>query len=465
MRAVEDEAVKRVFPDYGEVDFSPYLALVDDQNPMHRLWSDGHWLKAYLAQGCYWHNCAFCDVTLDYIKNFEPVETEALFRHLLDQAERTGLHGVHLVDEAAPLPSLIRLAELNLEAAEPGKPPLNFWGNIRFERAFSPGRAALLAAGGLLGVSAGIEVATEQGLKRLGKGVTLEDVVRSCAAFKEAGVLTHGYLIYGYWDEDEQEILDSAEILRQLFAAGLLDSAFWHKFVLTRHSRIYAEWRAGRHPGLQVRDAGEAPLEAALPGEAPLGQASRFACNDLAFAGEERFDRYTEALDCLLAAWMAGDTAGPVATAFPGKPPPPTVPPDLILGLLDRYARDREREQKNIPPNGKIIFLGSRPLISQGEQKGALFWRWRLEDRRLRMPPPGRPPNRNGPLGGGLPGDGPHTDAPARKVAALLEKISRPSDYSPARFYTELESILGPGKNGAEGAWKTLRAGGLVCYC
>jgi hypothetical protein len=79
--ALEDEAVRAVFPDYSKVDFNRYLYPVDDVNPMHRLWSDGHWLKAYLAYGCYWHSCAFCDVKLDYIKNFIPVDTQALFSY------------------------------------------------------------------------------------------------------------------------------------------------------------------------------------------------------------------------------------------------------------------------------------------------------------------------------------------------------------------------------------------------
>jgi hypothetical protein len=238
-RRIDEAAPGRVFPDYRGLDFSRYILPLDDRNPMHRLWSGGRWLKAYLAHGCYWRNCAFCDVTLDYIRAYRKIPVEDFFRAMLRQAELTGIRGLHLVDEAAPPASLVRLAELNREAGL----PLIFWGNIRFERSFDTDTAALLAAGGLVGVSAGIEIAGEKGFARIGKGINLEDAIRVCAAFKEAGVLIHAYLIYGYWDEDEQEIVDSAEILRQFFAAGLLDSAFWHRFVLTRHSRLFAEWR------------------------------------------------------------------------------------------------------------------------------------------------------------------------------------------------------------------------------
>jgi radical SAM superfamily enzyme YgiQ (UPF0313 family) len=460
-REIDRRGAKTVFPDYRGTDFSRYLYPAEGENPMHRLWSDGRWLKAYLAHGCYWRACAFCDVTLDYIRCFEPVESEALFRHLLDQAAETGVRGLHLVDEAAPAASLLRFAELNREAGL----PLVFWGNIRFDRAFSPDAAAVLAAGGLVGVSAGIEVATEQGFKRVRKGIGLAEVVRVCAAFKEQGILTHAYLIYGYWDEDAQEILDSAETLRQLFAAGLLDSAFWHQFILTRHSRIYAEWKRGLHPALKVLD------EQGDRTEGPGGRI--FARNDLPFAGSEKYDRFADPLDSLLASWMAGaapsQTGADIAAAFPFPVPLPAVDPRRVEKLLDAYARDRDAARAAPPPEappqgpgpsqgqsppqerppghpipGAALFLGSRPMLKTTPRGTELSWRWRLEDRRLRI---GRP--------GGNP-------APAERIAALLETAARPKALSAAGLYRELEEAAGPVE--AKRLWRQLRSSGLAVY-
>ncbi|GHU76251.1 radical SAM protein [Spirochaetia bacterium] len=420
--AIDKDAVKSIFPDYAGVDFSRYICPVDDANPMHRLWSDGRWLKAYLAQGCYWHRCVFCDTTLDYIHNFQAVEVNAFYAHLKEQVNVTGVRGLHLVDEASPPSSLLQLAELNREAYL----PVVFWGNIRFDEAFTPDVAAFLAAGALVGVSAGIEIATERGLNKLDKGINLETLVRVCAAFKESGVLTHGYLIYGYWDSDDQEIIDSAEIVRQLFEAELLDSAFWHKFVLTRHSRLYNEWHNGLHPGL-----------------VPCENHSGFALNDLRFKGEEKSAKYTGGLDRLLAAWMAGDTSTAVGAAFPFKTPMPQVEPDTVSRLLDSYARRRNKDRATPPAMGtadRVLFLGSRPIIQKAGEKTALFWRWRLEDHLLKI------------------GSGKMKQAV--KLADMLDDASRSPGIKAGDFYQQVKEVFGD--DDAKRIWKNLRNGGLV---
>jgi hypothetical protein len=76
-------------------------------NPMHRLWSDGRWNKLTMAHGCYWGKCTFCDISLDYIKVYEPVAANLLCDRIEELIEKTGQTGFHFVDEAAP-PALMR---------------------------------------------------------------------------------------------------------------------------------------------------------------------------------------------------------------------------------------------------------------------------------------------------------------------------------------------------------------------
>ncbi|MCL2094377.1 MAG: radical SAM protein [Treponema sp.] len=419
---LDDQAVKTTFPDYAGVDFSPYLYPMDQVNPMHRLWSDGHWLKAYLAHGCYWHSCSFCDTTLDYIKCHIPVDVPQLFEHLVAQAELTGRRGVHFCDEAAPAWALVEFALLNRQAGL----PLSFWGNIRYDRSFTPDVAAILGAGGLVGVSGGLETLTQESLGRLHKGITLKDGAFALAAFKEEGILCHAYLIYGYWDQKEGEIMNSAEILRQLFSEGLLDSAFWHKFILTRHSRVYEEKLRGLHPELKVK--------------VPSPRGPTFALNDLSFEGEEKYDYYTLGLDLLLHEWMGGNTDLKVQEVFAKKKERPAIPRVYIEFLMDGYAEHRDRARKKAPGAGMVLFLGTRPWLEKDGKLSILHWRWKLTEHHLTFDTPG----------------------PAKALAALLGEASRGRGMEEGSFYGTLVKILE--KNKAGNTWKELRGRGLVRY-
>jgi hypothetical protein len=54
--------------------------------------------------------------------------------------------------------------------------------------------------------------------------------------------MVHCYLMYGYPTQTVQETVDSLEMVRQLFEAGVLQSGFWHQFAMTAHSPV------GIHP-------------------------------------------------------------------------------------------------------------------------------------------------------------------------------------------------------------------------
>jgi radical SAM superfamily enzyme YgiQ (UPF0313 family) len=221
-------------PTYQGLMLDRYLSILDSANPMHRLWSEGHWNKLTVAHGCYWKQCTFCDVGLDYIGRYEITPTE----HLLGQIERlideTGRRTFHFVDEAAPPAALKALAIALLERDI----RISWWGNIRFEEAFTPDLCRLLAASGCIAVTAGLEAASDRLLAEMKKGITVDQTVRVAAAFRAAGILVHAYLMYGFPSETLQETIDALDRVRQMFAADLVQSAFWHRFTATAHSPI-----------------------------------------------------------------------------------------------------------------------------------------------------------------------------------------------------------------------------------
>ena len=221
-------------PTYVGLPLSNYLSILDSLNPMHRLWSEGHWNKLIVAHGCYWKQCTFCDVGLNYIARYESTPTDLLVERIEALIQETGQRGFHFVDEAAPPAGLKALALRLLEK----QITIAWWGNIRFEEAFSPDLARLLAASGCIALTAGLEAASDRLLERMKKGITVDQTARVAAAFRQAGILLHAYLMYGYPGETIADTVDSLERVRQLFAADLLQSAFWHKFTATAHSPI-----------------------------------------------------------------------------------------------------------------------------------------------------------------------------------------------------------------------------------
>jgi len=221
-------------PTYNGLALDRYLTILDSTNPMHRLWSEGHWNKLTVAHGCYWKQCTFCDVGLDYINRFEMTPTNRLIRQIEQLLIETGRRGFHFVDEAAPPAALKALALALLERGI----AISWWGNIRFEEAFSPDLCRLLAASGCIAVTAGLEAASDRLLEQIKKGITVDQTALVAASFKEAGILIHAYLMYGCPSETIQETVDSLERVRQLFAADLIQSAFWHRFTATAHSPI-----------------------------------------------------------------------------------------------------------------------------------------------------------------------------------------------------------------------------------
>jgi hypothetical protein len=324
---------------------------------MHRIWSDGAWLKAYLAYGCYWHRCLFCDTKLDYVNCYKPVNVENLYSSLLQQAKQTGVQGVHFVDEASPPILLEKFAFLNKDSA------LTFWGNIRYEKAFSRDLADILAKGGLIGVSGGIEMACGEGLSNINKGIDIKTLIFSLAAFKEAGILTHAYMIYGYYNETSQMLIDSAETLRQLFKAGLLDSSFFHKFTLTKHSTLFAEWENGKHPDLH-----------------PIFPKNSFTDYELHFKGEEKSEKYGEPLSIALNAWMHGKGLDKAVEKWFNFPmPKPTVSKDFVDKTLEEYeiAKNQSYKEKmpsSLSPADFVWLPDSVEILPSQNGKYQLCW-------------------------------------------------------------------------------------------
>ena len=322
-------------PDYTGLPLDSYISVIEIVNPMHRMWSDGRWNKLTMAHGCYWGKCTFCDISLDYIKLYEPVAAKLLCDRMEELIAQTGQNGFHFVDEAAP-PALMR--ELALEILR-RKFAVTWWTNIRFEKSFTTDLCKLLKASGCIAVSGGLEVASDRLLELIQKGVTVAQVARVTRNFTEAGIMVHAYLMYGFPTQTAQETIDSLEMVRQMFETGILQSGFWHQFAMTAHSPV----------GMYPEKFGVLKESEAI---------GSFANNDIVHIDKSgaNHDKFSFGLKKSLFNYMHGICFDyPLQDWFEFKVPRTKVPHDYIYKVL------QEEDRFSIKPTAKIIWLGSKP--------------------------------------------------------------------------------------------------------
>ncbi|WPO79054.1 B12-binding domain-containing radical SAM protein [Flavobacterium sp. KACC 22761] len=322
-------------PDYSDLSLDKYISVIEIVNPMHRMWSDGRWNKLTMAHGCYWGKCTFCDISLDYIKVYEPVAASLLCDRMEELITQTGQNGFHFVDEAAP-PALMRAVALEILKR---KLAVTWWTNIRFEKSFSKDLCLLLKASGCIAVSGGLEVASDRLLKLIDKGVTVEQVAKVTRNFTEAGIMVHAYLMYGYPTQTIQETVDSLEMVRQLFEAGVLQSGFWHQFALTAHSPV----------GLYPEKFGVTKKTEAI---------GTFANNDIEYHDSTgiNHDKFSFGLKKSLFNFMHGICFDyELQDWFDFKIPKTKIHPDFIFNALE------EQNEFNTKPNAKVVWLGGKP--------------------------------------------------------------------------------------------------------
>ena len=323
-------------PDYSDLLLDKYISVIEIANPMHSLWSDGRWNKLTMAHGCYWGKCTFCDISLDYIKVYEPIAAKILVDRMEELIAQTGENGFHFVDEAAP-PALMR--EVALEILKRNL-SVTWWTNIRFEKSFTSDLCVLLKASGCIAVSGGLEVASDRLLELIKKGVTVEQVAKVTRNFTESGIMVHAYLMYGYPTQTVQETVDSLEMVRQMFEIGILQSGFWHQFAMTAHSPV----------GMFPEEFGVVPEMNEIT----------FANNDIQFKDKTgiNHDKFSFGLKKSLFNYMHGICFDyDLQDWFDFKIPKTKISPDFIENSL------LEDNLFAVKPSAKIVWIGGKPQV------------------------------------------------------------------------------------------------------
>ncbi len=333
-------------PSYEGIDVNKYVSVIEMLNPMSKLWTDGYWNKLTVAHGCYWKKCTFCDITLDYIRTYSPSDTNNFVGIIKEITKETGKNTFHFTDEAAP-PS--KLKELAIELIKQ-KANICWWGNIRFDKAFTKDLCKLLSLSGCIAVSGGIEIAEPRLLDLIEKGVTLEQAVRVTKNFRDADILVHAYLMYGFPTQTELETINSLEYVRQFMKFGLINSAYWHRFSLTVHSPI------AKNPekyNIKILSSFDNPL----------------ANNDLEFIDLTGVDhtKFTDGLNTAIYNYMLNNGLNKKVTDwFNFKVPKPTANLNFVESILNKTVNE------SVIDNNKIVIWNANlPQITKIDKKKA----------------------------------------------------------------------------------------------
>jgi hypothetical protein len=291
-----------------------------------------------MAHGCYWGKCTFCDISLDYIKIYEPITANLLCNRMEELTKATGCNGFHFVDEAAP-PALMRALAIEIIKR---KLVISWWTNVRFEKSFTRDLCLLLKASGCIGVSGGLEVASDRLLQLIQKGITVAQVAKVNKHFTEAGIMVHAYLMYGFPTQTAQETIDSLEIVRQIFAAGILQSAFWHQFAMTAHSPV------GLEPEKYlVKKASNNTITFANNDVEHIDETGTNH-NDYCFGLKKSLHNYMHQIGFYF----------PLNKWFDFKVPKTSVEPNYIANVITEVDYTLQK------PTSKIIFIGNQPTCN-----------------------------------------------------------------------------------------------------
>jgi hypothetical protein len=406
-------------PDYADLNLREYLSVIEIANPMHRLWSDGRWNKLTLAHGCYWGKCTFCDISLDYIKRYEPVTAEIICDRMETIMLQTGQNGFHFIDEAAP-PALMR--DLSIQILRRGL-SVAWWTNIRFESNFTADLCRLFRASGCIAVSGGLEVASDRLLTLIKKGTTVSQVAQVTNHFTQSGIMVHAYLMYGFPTQTTQETIDSLEMVRQLFETEVLQSGFWHRFAMTAHSPV----------GLNPQAFGTVNSNPVM---------GSFANNELSHEDPSGADHdiFGEGLRKSLFNYMHGLGFDIQLNAwFDKKVPKTTVASNYIVTALESEDPLIYKDQK------RIIWIGAIPTLKEAGEDGMaeLIFSGKKEDFILELP-----------------------DQLGNWVAALLSKVSYQSPLNKiGDIRPGYEDQLGDFEELVESeVWEILREHGLLIF-
>jgi hypothetical protein len=210
-------------PDYSDLNLDGYLA-------------PSRTLLFAPTRGCYWNRCSFCDYGLNRsgCHSYREMAPQEAARQLTDLSRVYGVKNFYLsVDVLAP-----KFAVALAEALIALKADICWSADFRIEPYYTPERCAVLFRSGLRAVAFGVESGSDDLLRRMHKGITVEQIRRVNAAFHKAGIATAWMTFSGHPGETATQMRATLRLIK--IQQDQVDLFILGRFGLTGGSDIAA---------------------------------------------------------------------------------------------------------------------------------------------------------------------------------------------------------------------------------
>lgn len=180
-----------------------------DGFPLDRYLAPDLALPLLTARGCYFGQCAFCNVGYGEAETFSQLRARALADQMLEVKKRYGASHIFFADEAITPRNLRGLSAILAEE----DPDLNWGGCVRFEKVIDQPLLHAMQAGGCRMVMFGLESASQAIIDHMIKGTQLEHMSRILKESARAGIWNHTFFFFGFPGESLEDAQETVNFL------------------------------------------------------------------------------------------------------------------------------------------------------------------------------------------------------------------------------------------------------------
>lgn len=167
-------------------------------------------LPYYVSRSCYWGKCAFCDHDYGYDGKYRVKSIEKVLSDIAYLKENYNANIIYFVDEALSISFLEKLCDSMNEENK-----FYWFGYIKASEKFTYELCCKLKRSGCLFLMVGIESCSREMLKKMNKGITVEDIHTTVENMDKAGVWLHSFMIN---DFPTETLADKLETIFDVFS-------------------------------------------------------------------------------------------------------------------------------------------------------------------------------------------------------------------------------------------------------